>query len=214
MIRHLLAAIVAVSLAPAAFAQNAPLGQKPSWTSAESSSPLPGSGDVQLFLDAPPILNATNLTADTVTRGFGFLGGEGGSQFGFGINGGVGYFITDMLEIGGALALDFASIDSASAFEFGLEPFAKLNLGRVISDRIHLNPYVSLGLLLGAITGDTTAYGGNTGLFGVDLDLGVEFFLSRGWGLSAFIPVGIFVPTNGSPVAFGFGLGYGLVTYF
>ena len=216
MTRFLLAgAIAAACLAPVAQAQNEPITQKPSWTSAESKSALPGAGDVQLFLEAPPMLTATSLSGGNVTRGLGVVASGGAASVNLGINGGIGYFFTDVIEAGAAIALDYgdsgpAGYISGGAFEFGLEPFVKANLGRVISDKLHVNPFVDLGLQLGGVAGG----GFGTGLIGLDLDLGVEFFVSRGWGISAFIPFALDAPTDGAPVIFAFGLGYGLVTYF
>jgi hypothetical protein len=193
-------------------------------SSNDSRSSLPQAGDVELLLEAPPILNATNLTPGVVTRGLGVTssnapGGE--TLFGLGLNAGVGYYLTDLVEVGAAVAIDYGqclaggtnfgngNCDNGGYFEAAAEPFVKLNFGRTLQGA-HFNPFAQLGLIVGGESGS----GVGTGIFGFDVDLGVDFLISRGWGIAAFIPFSLVAPTAGGPTVFGFGFGYGLVTYF
>ena len=181
-------------------------------------SGLPQAGDYQLFLDAPPILNATNLVAGTVPHGMGLALAGGVTTVALGLNGGVGYALTDLFEIGGALAINYGGTADANSFEFAVEPFVKINLGRQLLGKGGINPFASLGLIFGGASAGYTNYGytgsNGTALFGFDLDLGAEFMVTHNWGVSAFIPFDLIAPTNGAPATFGFGVGYGLVAYF
>ncbi len=217
MFRVPIAALVA-GLSASALAQTVPSGQMaqrpPSWTSPQSSSALPGAGDVQLFLEPPPFMNAISPHGGAVDRGLGVSSRVNGeTTLALGINGGVGYFLTDVFEAGAAVAFDYGETGldlglGTHEFLFGVEPFVKANLGRVISEKTHVNPFADLGLILAGVVGDAS-----TGIFGADLNLGVEFFLSHGWGVSVYIPFVMEAATAGA-VDLGFGLGYGLVTYF
>ncbi len=182
-------------------------------------SALPQAGDVELMLEAPPILNATNLSPGTVSRGV-FVQTTGNSPYGntfvgLGINGGVGYYLSDVFEVGGAVAIDYgepASLPGATfnEFELAVEPFVKENFRRIIKG-LHFSPFVQIGVTGGLLTGSAVS---STGLFGFDLDLGVDFLISRGWGISAFIPLALVDATATGTATFTFGVGYGLVTYF
>jgi hypothetical protein len=195
-------------------------------TSNESGTSLPQGGDVELLLEAPPIVNSTNLTPGTTTRGLGVsssmqAGGE--TYLGLGLNAGVGYYVTDLFEIGGAIALDYGqclaggtnygnTCNNGGYFEALAEPFVKLNFGRLLQGA-HFNPFAQVGIMVGGESGP----GVGTGLLGFDLDLGVDFLVSRGWGIAVFIPFSLLAPLASNaavPTVFGFGFGYGLVTYF
>jgi hypothetical protein len=193
----------------------------------DTGTALPQAGDVELLLEAPPIINSTNLTPGTTTRGLGVTsssqpGGE--TYFGLGLNAGAGYYVTDLFEIGGAVAFDYGqclaggtsfgngNCANGGYFEAVVEPFVKLNFGRLLQGA-HFNPFAQLGIIVGGETGP----GVSTGLLGFDIDLGVDFLISRGWGIAVFIPFSLVAPlaNNASvPTVFGFGFGYGLVTYF
>ena len=188
---------------------------------------MPQAGDVELLLEAPPIVNSTNLTPGNTTRGLSVSStmSPGGETFlGLGLNAGVGYYVTDLFEIGGAVALDYGqclaggtsfgegNCNNGGYFEALAEPFVKLNFGRILQGA-HFNPFAQLGIMVGGESGP----GVGTGLLGFDLDLGVDFLVSRGWGIAVFIPFSLLAPlaSNASvPTVFGFGFGYGLVTYF
>lgn len=199
---------------------------KPRVSNASSSrSSLPEAGDIELLLEAPPILNATNLTPGVVTRGLGIVSSNaaGGSTLvGLGLNAGVGYFLTDLVEAGAAVAIDYGQCLAGGTYggylgdlcgggtiELALEPFVKLNFGRMLA-RGRFNPFAQVGLIAGGESG--SGYG--TGLFGFDVDLGVDVLISRGWGLAVFLPFSLLAPTAPGPTVFGYGLGYGVVTYF
>lgn len=202
--------------APLALAQTAPSAVPLQQPEPGGRSALPQAGDVELLLEAPPILNSTNLNPLMTTRGLGVQTTNGTTTVGLGLNAGVGYFLSDVFEIGGAVAIDYGQEQfslagfngNSGAFEFGLEPFVKANFGRVLKG-LHFSPFVEIGVLGGMATAPTS-----TGLFGFDLDLGVDFLISRGWGISAFIPLALVDETATGTAVFTFGLGYGLVTYF
>lgn len=181
--------------------------------SSDTRSALPQAGDVELVLEAPPILNATNLSTGSVPRGLGIQVVGNTTLVGLGLNGGAGYFLTDVFEVGGAVGINYGQIadgfgGTADDFQFGIEPFLKANFGRVLKG-LHFNPFVQLGVVAGMATAPVS-----TGLVGFDLDLGVDFLISRGWGVSAFIPLALIDETASGSAIFDFGLGYGLVTYF
>jgi hypothetical protein len=133
------------------------------------------------------------------------------SAVGFGLNGGAGYLLTDLVEVGGALAIDVGTLSAAgssSAVQFALEPFVKVNLGRMMKLNPRVNPYGYLGISFGGVV-----VGGQGGaLFAMNLAPGIEFMVTKSWGLNGFIPITIGVESN--VVSFGFGLGYGMVAYF
>ncbi len=180
----------------------------------DTRSALPQAGDVELVLEAPPILNSTNLNPFYNARGLSVVTGGGTTTVGLGLNGGAGYFLTDIFEVGGAVAIDYGQQDCfggggcSGIFEFAVEPFIKANFGRVLKG-IHFSPFIHLGLQAGMAAGPAS-----TGLVGFDLDLGVDFLISRGWGISAFIPGALLDQTASGDAIFNFGVGYGLVTYF
>ncbi len=158
--------------------------------SSESRSSLPQAGDVELLLEAPPILNATNLTPGTVTRGLGVTSSSTfgiGTTFGLGLNAGVGYYLTDLVAVGGAVGVG-GTLQGA-----------------------HFNPFAEGGFIGGGQAGPDLG----TAILGFDVDVGVDFLVSRGWGIAVFIPFSLVAGTqSGAPTVFGFGFGYGLVTYF
>ncbi|HUB09538.1 MAG TPA: hypothetical protein VMB50_21215 [Myxococcales bacterium] len=182
----------------------------------QRESALPQAGDVELVLEAPPILNSTNLNPLQAVRGLGVQTTNGNTTVGLGLNAGAGYYLSDVFEVGGAVAIDYGQEElnlggvpsNSGAFEFGLEPFIKANFGRVLKG-LHFSPFVQLGVIGGMATAPVS-----TGLFGFDLDLGVDFLISRGWGITAFIPLSLVDQTYDGNSIFTFGLGYGLVTYF
>ncbi len=203
-----------------------PSDQKPKHKSAnDSGTALPQAGDVELLLEAPPIVNATNLTPGTITRGVAVSssGTNGETYLGLGLNAGAGYYVTELVEVGGAVALDYGqclaggtnfgtNCNNGGYFEALVEPFVKLNFGRALQGA-HFNPFAQLGIIVGGESGS----GVGTGLFGFDVDLGVDFLVSRGWGIAVFIPFSLVAPLASNaavPTVFGFGFGYGLVTYF
>ncbi|MHB8417074.1 MAG: hypothetical protein ACYDCL_03295 [Myxococcales bacterium] len=216
MIRRVVV-LLCFAWAPLALAQ---LSSLPPPTLHEHESALPQAGDVELILEAPPILNATNLSNGLVTRGLGVTTGAGPvaqntTTVGLGLNGGVGYYLTDIFEVGAALAIDYGESSAFGVnindFQFGIEPFVKANFGRVLKG-LHFSPFVQLGVIAGMATAPQ-----DTGLFGFDLDVGIDFLISRGWGVSAFIPLALVDQTGvgiNGVASFSFGVGYGLVTYF
>jgi hypothetical protein len=173
-------------------------------------------GSLQIFLDAPPFTAQYTINAPVPLKGFAYRSdGRGGSTFDFGLSGGVGYCVTDVLEFGGAIAFNFSSISgagggSATAFDFALEPFAKFNLASVFGTG-GINPFATVGPVIGI----GQYYGeGSTGVIGLDMNVGVEFFIEKHWGISAYVPINV-IDNAGytSNVNFIVGLGFGLFGY-
>jgi len=76
-----------------------------------------------------------------------------------------------------------------------------------------LNPFVQTGLSFGA-QGTTGAAGQGWGLFGFDVNPGVEWLFGGRWGVDAFVPVQFEVATHaGAQLGLNIGVGYGLVGY-
>src|SRR3954451_22259276 len=84
---------------------------------------------------------------------FGSTGGVGFTQIGFGLNAGLGYVYTDLIEFGGAVGLDIGHTSSdfggGSAYQFLLEPLVKFNMGSRWHWADHLNPFGFAGVPLG-----------------------------------------------------------------
>jgi hypothetical protein len=174
-------------------------------------------GSLQIFLDAPPLTAQYTVNAPVSGKGFAYRSygnGAGANTFSFGLSGGVGYCLTPVLEFGGAIAFNFISGSgniggSSSAFDFALEPFAKFNLASVFGTG-GINPFALVGPVFGIGQG---VQGGTSGVVGIDMDLGVEFFIEKHWGITAFVPIDIVDNAGYGNVNFIIGLGFGLFGY-
>ena len=178
-------------------------------------------GSIQIFLDAPPMTAQYTINAPVAVgglgtgKGFNYRSyGNGANTFNIGLSGGVGYCMTSLLEFGGAVAFNFTSASgngggSTSAFDIALEPFAKFNLASTFGTG-GINPFALIGPVLGVGQG---LGGGTSGVIGVDMDLGVEFFIEKHWGITAYVPIDIVDNAGYGQVNFNIGLGFGLFGY-
>ena len=194
------------------------------WDNPQTRSPMTGAdpadrvGTFQIMLQGPP------LVADTLQtngRGFGIgqtPAGAGGIVGYFGISGGVGYTLSSLFEVGGAIDFGFSGVSgaggqSAQAYTFLGEPFIKLNLGPTFKTGA-LNPYVLAGLAIGASgIGGFQGAPGPQGQFDVDVDPGLEWLVGGRWGFDFYVPLQILVPLSGGQIGLNIGIGYGLVAY-
>jgi hypothetical protein len=171
-------------------------------------------GSLQLFLYAPPLTaQYTVNTPGAYGKGFLFQSdGRGLNTFSFGLTGGIGYCVTEVLEFGAAIAFNLVAPNPGTAgFDLALEPFAKFNLATVFGTG-GINPYALVGPVFGV--GQVAAPGASvTGVIGVDMDLGVEFFIERHWGVAAFVPIDIVATPGYGNTNFGIGVGFGLFGY-
>lgn len=171
-------------------------------------------GSFQLMLQNPPMAVDTSLTPPIsvaqANRGFGVQHSFIGDTFGYvGLSAGIGYTLTSLVEVGGALAFSYVG-GGTNTFEFEAEPFVKLNLGPAFHTGA-INPFVLGGVALGVIAPPDSSQA----LIGFDIDPGVEWLFGGRWGVDFFIPMQIVVPTGGygENVGFNIGIGYGLVGY-
>jgi hypothetical protein len=174
-------------------------------------------GTFQLMLMAPPIgVDASQAQAlelpgaSQLARGFGITHSFGGSNAGYiGLGAGLGYTLTSLVELGGALSFSYLGGD-VNTFDLNLEPFIKLNLGPTW----HLgaiNPFVLAGIDIGVVA---PGEGPSAAIFGIDIDPGVEWLFGGRWGVDVYVPIQILVPSeSGADVGFNLGVGYGLVGY-
>jgi hypothetical protein len=170
-------------------------------------------GSLQIFLYAPPLTAEYTINTPVNGKGFAYRSyGNGQSTFAFGLSGGVAYCVTDVLEFGGAIAFNIlsASPGGGTDFDFALEPFAKFNLGSVFGTG-GINPFATVGPVVGI---GQFAPEGVTGVIGLDMNVGVEFFIEKHWGISAYVPIDIIDNAGyASNVNFIIGLGFGLFGY-
>jgi hypothetical protein len=180
-------------------------------------------GSIQIFLDAPPMTAQYTINAPVAVGGLGtgkgfnyrsYGNAAGSNTVNFGISGGVGYCATSILEFGGAVAFNFTSASSnaggsSSAYDFALEPFAKFNLASAFGTG-GINPFALVGPVVGI---GQELGGGSTGVIGVDMDIGVEFFIEKHWGITAYVPIDIVDNAGYGNVNFNIGLGFGLFGY-
>jgi len=178
---------------------------------------LPKEHDLQVMLEVPPLVNnVPSLLGIASNHGFGItVPTNGGSAvFNLGLNGALGYCITDMFEIGGALAIDVAG-GNGTVFVLGVSPFVKLNLGHQLNMGSRVNPFVQTGVTVGVAS--ASAGGGSTtgGLFIFEVEAGAEFMLTHNFGITASVlPLGIIYSGIGNSTSFQFGFQYGVVGYF
>jgi hypothetical protein len=208
-------------LSGAALAQTQPAGSSPMPSLVTPSTPAPFSkGSFQLLLMAPPAVTETLLDARPTGFGIGQTTVQGSGVFGYiGLAGGVGYSVTDLIEVGGAVAFyingaNTAGVDlgTSGVYQLQGEPFIKLNLGSVFKSGT-LNPYVLGGFGFG-VQGTMGTEGQAWGLFGLDLDPGVEWLFGGRWGVDAFVPIQFQLATHqGNQIGINLGVGYGLVGY-
>ncbi|MFZ5470413.1 MAG: hypothetical protein ACOZIN_13330 [Myxococcota bacterium] len=181
---------------------------------------LPRTGSWQVFFTSPPVATQNYAAGFFMPRGlglnFGSVGGSGFTQFGFGLNGGAAYSLTDLVAVGGAVAIDVGSTTlgfgtGATALQFLLEPGAKLNLSSKLDLGPRFNPFVWAGLPIG-VTGTNFASGAT---FGLDLAAGVEVFVGRSWAVSLAVPLGLYF-TASTPSIFlvNVGFQYGVAVFF
>ncbi len=189
--------------------------------SGPTAADLPQTGDFQLFLNAPPAVagfEASNpFGAEAVgsgTRGISGTSFAGLTSLGLGLDAGLGYCFTDLLEGGIALAIDYSGISPENSFAFGAEPFIKANLGRMVTTSGHFNPFVQFGLVLGEFSASSINGSASTGLVGFDLNVGIEFLMTRTWGITLYLPLTLIDATSDGTALFGFGVGYGFAAYF
>ena len=168
-------------------------------------------GSLQIFLYAPPLTAQYTVNTPSDVKGFSYRSyGNGGSTFNFGLSGGIGYAFTSLLEFGGAVAFNISAPNQGScSFDFALEPFAKFNLASTFGTG-GINPFAMIGPVIGV--GQAGA-AGTTGVIGVDMDLGVEFFIEKHWGITAYVPIDIIDEAGYGNVNFVIGLGFGLFGY-
>lgn len=193
------------------------------WNNPQTRSPLTGSdpadrvGTFQIFLQAPPLV--ANTTQEQ--RGFGFT--SNGSVNGYvGISGGVGYTLSSLFELGGAISFGFGGTSQTAdgitvgenVYGFGLEPFVKLNFGPTFKTGA-INPFVLAGLGIGfnGTSGSDGFDGTSSAAFDIDVDPGVEWLVGGRWGFDLYIPLQFQVPLSGGNVGITIGVGYGLVAY-
>jgi hypothetical protein len=175
-------------------------------------------GSIQIIVDAPPITAQTTVNAGTLPKGFVYSGqGAGTNSFSIGLGGGVGYCLTSIFELGGVVTFNFYDLthsvagvtSSENAFDVVIEPFAKVNLAEVIGSQ-RLNPFAMVGPVLGV---GQVLGGASTPELGVDLELGVEYFLERHWGLAAYVPLGFLDQTTPGTTTLTIGVGFGMFGY-
>jgi hypothetical protein len=174
-------------------------------------------GSWELLLMAPPAIEDT-LVASPHGLGLGQTTAAGSGLFGYlGLSGGVGYALTDLLQVGGAVSFIISGVspvaDGTSGYYQLLgEPFLKLNFGPALKTGA-LNPFALAGFEFG-LAGYTGAAGQAWGLFGLDIDPGVEWLFGGRWGIDAFIPIQFqFATYDHAQVGINLGIGYGLVGY-
>jgi len=170
----------------------------------------PRSGDWEFSLTAPAL-----PVAQLSPRGLGVdinTGAGGTTTTVIGIGAGLGYCMTDLVELGGALnVVYFGGGGGGNATSLFLEPFIKANFGSGMARDSRINPFAMGALQIGYI--DLGA--GGSAQFTIELAGGVEFMLTHTWGISAYVPLSIIIPTaSGSSAHIGLGLGYGIVAYF
>jgi len=174
---------------------------------------LPKEHDIEVLLEAPPVLNTWSPFGGSVGRGFGLLAGNA-TVVGFGLNGGIGYCLTDLIEIGGSVAIDVynagAGGNSATNFTFGLAPMVKLNLGHQLNMGPRFNPFVQTGITFGFLSAPNTS----GALFAFEVEPGVEFMVTPRWGFNAYLPLGVLYNGAASQAFFLMGLQYGMIGYF
>jgi hypothetical protein len=174
----------------------------------------PRTGDWEFQLTAPAFpIGASD------PRGVGaaiHTGNNGTTDVALGLGAGLGYCVTDLVEVGGAFGFTYQSFGGANGVGGGnvttlnIEPFVKANFGSGMARDSRINPFV-----LGAVGLGYRDQGGGTALFSIEIAGGAEFMLTHTWGLTAYVPFVFSIPTaSGSSATIALGLGYGMVAYF
>jgi hypothetical protein len=141
----------------------------------------------------------------------------------FGLGAGLGYAITDLVEVGGALGFNYVSyagrngVGGVSGTVLYAEPFLKVNFGSGMARDSRINPYALAAVAIGYDSGGLSRYdiNGATATFTLELAGGAEFMLTHTWGLTLYVPFSVDIPTaSGTSALINIGLGYGLVAYF
>jgi hypothetical protein len=174
----------------------------------------PRTGDWEFSLTAPayPVIagppRGVGVTINTGT------GGSTDTALGLGIA--LGYCITDLVEVGGAFAFDYAATGGVNGQGGGnttnlsIEPFVKANFGSGMARDSRINPFA-----LGAVSLGYVNRGVSSALITFELAGGAEFMLTHTWGLTVDVPFVFYIPTaSNSSASIGIGLGYGIVAYF
>jgi hypothetical protein len=170
----------------------------------------PRAGDWEFSLTAPAFpIGAAG------PRGIGALINTGGGTAAqIGIGAGLGYAMTDLVEVGGALGFGYVGAGGVGTFNqtsFNLEPFVKANFGSGMARDSRINPFALAALSIGYLD----AGAGGTATFTIEVAGGLEFMLTHTWGLSVYVPFAFLIPTaSNSNVLINIGVGYGLVAYF
>ncbi len=188
----------------------------PTFVSPAPPAPTP-KGGVELLRMAPPASNDTVLDSRPHGFGIGQTNASGTSVFGYiGLGGGIAYALTDMLQVGAAVSFYVngagGGLGTSGIYEVLGEPLLKLNLGPMLKTGA-INPTVMAGFSFG-VQGTTGAFGQAWGLFGADVDPGVEWLFGGRWGIDVYIPLQLqFATAQNSQVGFNIGVGYGLIGY-
>jgi hypothetical protein len=210
-----LVGITCLAAAPAFAEDNAKIPEPPKSATAsmEAKTYTPRAGLWSLQLDGPAFpmwqspLPAVPTGYNTV-RGVGASFQPNGTVGSGGVGGSLGYTLSDMIEVGGAVGFLAASNFTG----FNIEPFLKLNLGAdMMASDSRMNPFalVGVGFNITSVSGTATVT-----VVTPELAAGVEYMLTHSFGISVYVPITLAFNTNGGSAVFGLGLGYGLVGYF
>ena len=154
-------------------------------------------GSWELRADMAPFGASTGGAGQSVTRGF--VIGEGFTSFA--LLGGAGYFIMTNLEVGGQGGFSYYKPDNVD----GIVTVPLLAIGRY-----HIDITGNMAAVVGGGAGIVINDPGDTG---IDLNIqgGIEYFLTKAWAIhaTAFLDIYHLSDTN-----LGFGVTYGLSTYF
>jgi hypothetical protein len=211
-----LVGITCLAAAPAFAEDNSKIPEPPksattSMEAARTYTPRAGLWSLQLDGPAFPMWQSPQPIVNTgynTVRGIGASFPSSGTVGSGGIGGSLGYTLSDMIEVGGAVGFLAASNFTG----FNIEPFLKLNLGaEMMASDSRMNPFalVGVGFNITSISGAPTVT-----VISPELAFGVEYMLTHSFGVSLYVPVTLGFNTNGGSAVLGLGLGYGLVGYF
>lgn len=151
----------------------------------------PRAGDMELRVTPSYLLGANDLQ-------------EGSSSGSLTVAGGFGYCLTNVVELGGTVGLSFTAPGTgASTAVVQIEPLVKFNFGSLLSPRSRLNPFIVTGI--GLLDSNGTVFVAPT------VNVGLEVMVTHTWGVVAYLPFEVLI---GGDLTVGYGVGYGVVTYF
>jgi hypothetical protein len=211
--KHAIAVLAGIAclVATPAFAEDnskIPEPPKSATASTEMKTYTPRAGLWSLQLDGPAFPMWQQAPGYNTVRGVGASFPPGGAQGSGGIGGSLGYTLSDLIEVGGAVGF----LGTSNGTGFNIEPFLKLNLGAdMMASDSRMNPFAMVGVGF-----NVTSPSGQSSVTVVSPELagGIEYMLTHSFGISVYVPISLSFPTNGGSAVLGIGLGYGLVGYF